>query len=392
MRSNASRECPQAALQSRGRGGGRLVAPFLRADTVSGGAGECAPRTHHRADVGPSCDVVRGTVESLVREHEVFITDWADANSSPSARGGSTSTPNRLRHGNFPFPRARRPISCARGVSACVPAFTATAILSEDRSHALPRSLVLMPGPFPARTRPKSRVWLSSTTSTGSSTGHPHRPAPISRAQPARQSRLDPARRLHVHAVLPPHQPAHGFVLGGDADAGRGRARSRNFTTNISRTGFLGRILPGYAAPGISAPRFAEGELDWHGRPIDPGAIETVRLVTIEGEKDDICAPGQTSATHALCRNLPDRLKTITSNREWAISGPSAARNTAPAFCRSSSGCSRNPDLAGPPVQVGIPRDAGGDELTRSNAQPKPCSSARRSFSVLASHGRRSQL
>ena len=87
-----------------------------------------------------------------------------------------------------------------------------------------------------------------------------------------------------------------------------------------------------------------KGELDWHGRPIDPGAIETVRLVTIEGEKDDICAPGQTSATHALCRHLPDRLKTHHLQQGVGISGRSAARNTAPAFCRCSSGCSRNPD------------------------------------------------
>jgi poly(3-hydroxybutyrate) depolymerase len=53
----------------------------------------------------------------------------------------------------------------------------------------------------------------------------------------------------------------------------------------------------------------ANGQFDWHGRPVDPGAIETVRLVTIEGEKDDICGPGQTFAAHAMCRNLPDALK-----------------------------------------------------------------------------------
>ena len=33
-------------------------------------------------------------------------------------------------------------------------------------------------------------------------------------------------------------------------------------------------------------------------------------LMTVEGERDDICAPGQTAAAQALCRNLPAAKKT----------------------------------------------------------------------------------
>ena len=42
---------------------------------------------------------------------------------------------------------------------------------------------------------------------------------------------------------------------------------------------------------------------------MDPAAIDKTSLLTIEGELDDIAAPGQTSAAHALCRSLADRLR-----------------------------------------------------------------------------------
>jgi poly(3-hydroxybutyrate) depolymerase len=48
------------------------------------------------------------------------------------------------------------------------------------------------------------------------------------------------------------------------------------------------------------------GRLASRGRKIDLAAIEDIGLLTVEGEKDDICAVGQTVAAHDLCRNLPD--------------------------------------------------------------------------------------
>jgi poly(3-hydroxybutyrate) depolymerase len=47
------------------------------------------------------------------------------------------------------------------------------------------------------------------------------------------------------------------------------------------------------------------GRFESRGRGVDPAAIETTALLTVEGEKDDICAPGQTIAAHDLCRGIP---------------------------------------------------------------------------------------
>ena len=45
------------------------------------------------------------------------------------------------------------------------------------------------------------------------------------------------------------------------------------------------------------------------GEPVDCGAIRDTALMTVEGEKDDICGLGQTEAAHDLCTSLPPQLR-----------------------------------------------------------------------------------
>jgi len=46
------------------------------------------------------------------------------------------------------------------------------------------------------------------------------------------------------------------------------------------------------------------GQLTSRGRPVEPGKIRRTALLTVEGEKDDICAIGQTLAAQDLCSGL----------------------------------------------------------------------------------------
>ena len=48
----------------------------------------------------------------------------------------------------------------------------------------------------------------------------------------------------------------------------------------------------------------ATGEMRHHGRRVDPAAIRSTALLTVEGERDDICSIGQTVAAHDLCTNV----------------------------------------------------------------------------------------
>ena len=52
------------------------------------------------------------------------------------------------------------------------------------------------------------------------------------------------------------------------------------------------------------------GELHIGGRRVDPAAIRRTALLTVEGERDDICAIGQTLAAQDLACNLRPYLRT----------------------------------------------------------------------------------
>jgi poly(3-hydroxybutyrate) depolymerase len=76
-------------------------------------------------------------------------------------------------------------------------------------------------------------------------------------------------------------------------------------------------------------PALACGTLRFEGRAVRPAAIRRTALLTVEGERDDICALGQTMAAHDLCIGIPGFLKShhmqagvghfgVFSGRRWA--------------------------------------------------------------------------
>ena len=63
----------------------------------------------------------------------------------------------------------------------------------------------------------------------------------------------------------------------------------------------VGRIFQEHQLP--------TGRLTWRGQRVDPGAITRTALLTVEGQNDDICSPGQTVAAHDLCTGIPQDRK-----------------------------------------------------------------------------------
>ena len=47
-----------------------------------------------------------------------------------------------------------------------------------------------------------------------------------------------------------------------------------------------------------------QGKLMHRGRPVNPASIKRMGLMTVEGEKDDICSIGQTLAAQDLCTGV----------------------------------------------------------------------------------------
>ena len=49
-----------------------------------------------------------------------------------------------------------------------------------------------------------------------------------------------------------------------------------------------------------------DGVMMHRAEKVDCGAIRRTALMTVEGEKDDICGLGQTQAAQDLCKKIPD--------------------------------------------------------------------------------------
>lgn len=52
-----------------------------------------------------------------------------------------------------------------------------------------------------------------------------------------------------------------------------------------------------------------DGTFTWHGQLVKPQLIKKTALLVVEGELDDISAPGQTRPALNLCSALPDNMK-----------------------------------------------------------------------------------
>ena len=72
-------------------------------------------------------------------------------------------------------------------------------------------------------------------------------------------------------------------------------------------------------------PALPPGELTFRGVPVEPRAIRRTMLLTVEGERDDICAVGQTLAAHDLCTACGPISSATTCRPASAITACSAA-------------------------------------------------------------------
>ncbi|WP_231337693.1 hypothetical protein [Paraburkholderia sprentiae] len=93
--------------------------------------------------------------------------------------------------------------------------------------------------------------------------------------------------KIAVRQALPEKNPVVGAAAGRQAV--------------LERHG--GQILSGNGSGVLSGVRLARGNWRVRGKHVRPGATKTTALITVEGERDDICGRGRIHAAHGLCRN-----------------------------------------------------------------------------------------
>jgi polyhydroxyalkanoate depolymerase len=255
--------------------------------------------------------LLRGTVKTLLQDHDVYITDWANARDVP------------LEQGQFGFDdyvdyviRFLEEIGPEAHVLAvcqpCVQTLAAVAMMAEDKNPHQPLSMTLMGGPIHTGAAPtavnelalrKPMSWFEEKLISSVPMGHPgfgRRVYPGFVQLTAFMS-MNPDRHISQHRRL-------------QALLASGKTEEAAVIQDFYREYF--------AVLDLTAEFFLEtvdrifqrdllglGHLEYRGRKVRPDAIHRTALLTVEGERDDICAVGQTSAAHDLCSSLRPHLK-----------------------------------------------------------------------------------
>jgi poly(3-hydroxybutyrate) depolymerase len=256
--------------------------------------------------------LLRGTVQTLLPDHDVFVTDWANARNVPLLHG-------RFGLDDFVDLLIRFTHLLGPGVhimAVCqpsVPVLAAVSLLAEGGDPCQPASMILMGGPIDPRANPTevnrfaeahSLDWFERTVIT---TVPARYPGAFRRVYPGF---LQLAGFLSMN--LDRHVSAHwamfdNLVRGDGASAAATRAFYREYSSvmDLPADFYLNTVKRVFHDHDL--PR---GSFRVRGYRVEPAAIEHTALMTVEGERDDVCAPGQTVAAHRLCSRIAAAKKT----------------------------------------------------------------------------------
>jgi poly(3-hydroxybutyrate) depolymerase len=255
--------------------------------------------------------LLRATVRTMLPDHDVYITDWHNARDVPLTAGrfGMDEYTDHL----IKFLETMGPGSHILAVcQPCVAVLAAAAVMAQAGNPAQPRSMTLMAGPIDTRVNPtkvnelaKTRTieWFERTLTASVPLRYP---GAFRRVYPG-FVQLVAFMSMNVERHVKAHKELYDNLANGEFEkAAVTKAFYDEYFAVLDLTAefyleTVQLIFQDYALP--------LGKLEWHGQRVDPSAIRKTMLLTVEGERDDICAVGQTVAAHDLCSKLRPYLK-----------------------------------------------------------------------------------
>jgi polyhydroxyalkanoate depolymerase len=255
---------------------------------------------------GHFATLLRGTVQTLLIDHDVYITDWHSARDVPLGKGQfglDDFTEHLITFLEVMGPRVHLIAIC----QPCVSALAASAIMCEDKHPASPASLTLMAGPIDTRVSPTKVNDFATSRPLEWFERHMISHVPLRCAGALRPVypgfvqvmgfvSMNLERHIKSHLELMEH------LANGDyekADAIRTFYDEYFAVMDLPAEFFIETIRAVFQEYHLPL-----GRLTYYGRPVNPSAISRMGLLTIEGERDDICSVGQTVAAQDLCSGV----------------------------------------------------------------------------------------
>jgi poly(3-hydroxybutyrate) depolymerase len=195
----------------------------------------------------------------------------------------------------------------------CVSALAAVALMAEDQHPATPASLTLMAGPIDCRISPTAVNKLASSKPIGWFERNLITHVPLRHRGAGRRvypgfvqlsAFMSMNRERHVNAFRDYYR--HLIDAAFDkAEVTRSFYEEYLAVADLAADFYLDTVRLVFQQHALP-----KGELMFRGRRVTPSAMRRTALVTIEGERDDICAIGQTLAAQDLASSLRPYLRT----------------------------------------------------------------------------------
>jgi poly(3-hydroxybutyrate) depolymerase len=261
---------------------------------------------------GHFATLLRDTVRTLLQDHDVYVTDWhnvRDVGLSAGRFGLDEYTQHLIDFLAVLGPQSHVVAVC----QPCVSSLAAVALMSEDDHPATPASLTLMAGPIDCRISPtgvnelatsKPISWFEQNLVSQVPWQHTGRGRRVYPGFVQLSAFMSMNKQRHVDAFKAYYQHLVADEFD-QAEITRTFYREYMAVADLSADFYLEtveQVFQTYALP--------KGELRHKGRLVNPAAIRRTALLTIEGERDDICAIGQTLAAQDLASSLRPYLRT----------------------------------------------------------------------------------
>jgi poly(3-hydroxybutyrate) depolymerase len=264
-----------------------------------------APMSGHYATL------LRGTVATMLPEHDVYVTDWVDARMVPLSEGAfdlDDYIDYIISIMHLLGPGAHVMAVC----QPSVPVLAAVALMSSRGDPHLPATMTLMGGPIDTRVNPTAvntiannhdLDWFRKNVIMKVPFPHPGFMRDVYPGFLQISGFLSMNLDRHVQA----HRDFFHHLVEGDGDSADKHRDfydeylavmdlTAEFYLQTVETAFIRHALP-------------EGTMTHRNERVDPAAISSVALLTIEGENDDISGVGQTEAAHRITPNIPSGMK-----------------------------------------------------------------------------------
>jgi poly(3-hydroxybutyrate) depolymerase len=264
-----------------------------------------APMSGHYATL------LRSTVEAFLPEHEVYITDWADARMVP-AMAGRFDLGDYIDH-VMTMVRALGPETHVVAVCQPGPAvLAAVALMAAEEDPCTPATMTFMGSPIDARKSPTAPNKLAESRDIEWFQKNMIHTVPM--LYPGAFRRVYPGflqLASFMGMNLSRHVDAHyayfqNLVKGDGDDAQKHRDFYDEYLAvmDLTEEFYIQTLVEVFQKYTL-----ANGTMMHRGVRVDPSAITKTALLTVEGENDDISGIGQTQAAHDICANIPEAMR-----------------------------------------------------------------------------------